>query len=133
MASIRREMSIDLSAERVWSAVRDIGAVHTRLASGFVRDTRIEDDCRVVTFANGEVVRERIVDIDDETRRLAYTIVGWRTTHHHASFQVVPDGDSRCRLVWITDLLPNSLAELVVGFVDHGCVAIKSTLERSKP
>jgi len=130
MASIRREISINAPAEHVWDAIRDAGAVHTRLAREFVRDARLEDGCRVVTFANGEIVRERIVDIDDRARRLAYAVIDWRTTHHNASFQVVPDEDRRCRIVWITDLLPDSLVELVAGFVDQGCVAIKSTLEQ---
>jgi uncharacterized protein YndB with AHSA1/START domain len=129
MASIRKELVIDVPAEHVWRAIRDVGAVHTRLAQQFVVDTRLERDSRVVTFANGEVVRERIVDIDDRTRRLAYAAVEWRTTHHNASFQVVPDGDLRCRVVWITDLLPDTLADLVEGFMDQGAAAIKRTLE----
>jgi len=129
MASIRKDLMVDAPTEDVWDAIRDVGAVHTRLARQFVQDTRLEHDTRVVTFANGEVVRERIVDIDDQARRLAYSVVEWRTTHHNASFQVVPDGDGRCRLVWITDLLPHSLAELVGGFMEQGCAAIKATLE----
>jgi hypothetical protein len=56
----------------VWEAVRDVGAVHTRLAPGFVVDTRLEADTRVVTFANGLVARELIVDIDDDARRLVF-------------------------------------------------------------
>jgi uncharacterized protein YndB with AHSA1/START domain len=131
MASIRKELIVDTPAEHVWAALRDIGQVHTRLAREFVIDTRLDGDSRFVTFANGEVVRERIVDIDDRARRLAYAVVDWRTTHHNASFQVTPDGDGRSRLTWITDLLPDSLADLVGGFVDQGCVAIKRTLERS--
>ena len=131
MASIRRELIVDAPADHVWAALRDIGQVHTRLAREFVIDTRLDGDSRLVTFANGEVVRERIVDIDDRARRLAYAVVDWRTTHHNASFQVTPDGDGRSRLTWITDLLPDSLADLVGGFVDQGCVAIKRTLETS--
>lgn len=131
MASIRKELIVDAPADHVWAAVRDIGQVHTRLAREFVIDTRLDGDSRLVTFANGEVVRERIVDIDDRARRLAYAVVDWRTTHHNASFQVTPDGDGRSRLTWITDLLPDSLADLVGGFVDQGCVAIKRTLETS--
>ena len=92
-------------------------------------DTKLDGDSRLVTFANGEVVRERIVDIDDRARRLAYAVVEWRTTHHNASFQVMPDGSERCRLVWITDLLPNTLAELVGSFIEQGSTAIKRTLE----
>jgi len=131
MASIRKELIVDAPADHVWAALRDIGQVHTRLAREFVIDTRLDGDSRLVTFANGEVVRERIVDIDDRARRLAYAVVDWRTTHHNASFQVTPDGDGRSRLTWITDMLPDSLADLVGGFVDQGCVAIKRTLETS--
>jgi uncharacterized protein YndB with AHSA1/START domain len=129
MASIRKEIEIDAPAEHVWAAIRDIGAVHTRFAREFVVDTKLDGDSRLVTFANGEVVRERIVDIDDRAQRLAYAVVDWRTTHHNASFQVMPDGNERCRLVWITDLLPDALEELVGGFVEQGCAAIKRTLE----
>src|SRR5262245_29953336 len=129
MASIYREIALDVPADHVWAAIRDLGAVHTRLAGQFVRDTRLDGDSRLVTFANGEVVRERIVDIDERSRRLVYAVVEWRTTHHNASFQVIADGDDRCHLVWITDLLPDTLAPLVEGFVDQGCAAMKQTLE----
>ena len=130
MASIHKEIALDAPADRVWDAIRDVGAVHTRLAEQFVLDTRLEEDSRLVTFANGEVVRERIVDIDDRARRLAYAVVDWRTTHYNASFQAVAEANDRSRLVWITDLLPDALAPLVEGFMDQGCTAMKRTLER---
>jgi carbon monoxide dehydrogenase subunit G len=129
MASIRKEFTVGAPATQIWEAIRDVGAVHTRLARDMVRDTRVEGDCRIVTFANGEVVRERIVGIDDRSRRLAYAAVGWRTTHHNASFEVVDDGESRSRVIWITDLLPDGLAELVEGLMEQGSAAIKRTLE----
>ena len=129
MASIRKEFTVDAPATQIWEAIRDVGAVHTRLARGMVRDTRVEGDCRIVTFANGEVVRERIVGIDDRSRRLAYAAVGWRTTHHNASFEVVDDGESRSRVIWTTDLLPDWLAELVEALMEQGSAAIKRTLE----
>jgi uncharacterized protein YndB with AHSA1/START domain len=128
MASIRKEMRINAPAEQVWDAIRDVGAIHTRLARQMVLDTRVEGDSRIVTFANGEVVRERIIGIDDRARRLAYSVVEWRTTHHNASFEVVPEGEDRCRVVWITDLLPDALAELVEGLMEQGCAAISATL-----
>ena len=39
MTTIRREIPIAASPEAVWSVIQDIGAVHTRLAPGFVVDT----------------------------------------------------------------------------------------------
>jgi hypothetical protein len=131
VASIYKELIVEASTEHVWAAIRDVGAVHTRFARGMVLDTRLDGNDRTVTFANGEVVRERIVGIDDQRHRLAYAVVEWRTTHHNASFQVVHEGKARCRLVWITDLLPDTMVDLVEGFVDQGCAAIKQTLEAS--
>ena len=53
MASIHKDIAIDADPDEVWDAVRDFGAVHTRLMPGFVPDSRIEGDARIVTFANG--------------------------------------------------------------------------------
>ena len=129
MASIHKEMLIAAPAERVWDVVRDVGAVHTRFAREFVVDTSLDGTSRLVTFANGMAVREQIVDIDERERRLAYSIVEWQLTHHNASFQVFPVGGTRTRLVWIADLLPDELADVVDGFMEQGCAAITRSLE----
>lgn len=129
MASIHHEIVIDASAERVWDAVRDVGAVHRRLAPGFVVDTRLEDGARIVTFANGFVARELIVDVDDRARRVAYSVVEGQPTHHHASMQVLAEGEGRSRLVWITDLLPHELAPTIRAMVEQGAAVMKKTLE----
>jgi uncharacterized protein YndB with AHSA1/START domain len=131
MATIHKEVLIDAPPDHVWHAVRDIGAVHTRLVRQFVVDTRLDGDSRLVTFADGTVVRERIVDVDDRARRMAYAVVEWRATHHNASMQVSAVGDTRSRLVWIADLLPDDLAALVDGMMEQGCAAMKQTLESS--
>src|SRR5437763_5032408 len=109
MASIRKEVSIDVPPADAWSAMRDVGALHTRLVAGFVPDCRLEGDARIVTFANGIVARELIVDVDDAQRRIAWAAVGGRLTHHNASAQVFAEADGT-RVVWIADLLPNELA-----------------------
>jgi carbon monoxide dehydrogenase subunit G len=131
MASIYKEILIDANAEDVWAAVRDVGQVHRRLAPGFVVGVRLEGDSRIVTFANGSVVRELIVDIDDMRHRLVYAVVEWRPKHHNASMQVFPEGEGRTRLVWITDLLPNDLAGPVGALIEQGASVIKQTLERA--
>jgi len=132
MASIRRETLIDARAEDVWAAVRDIGAIHSRLAPGFVVDTVLEEGARAVTFGNGMVVRELIVDIDENARRLAWSAVGGRLTHHNASMQIFDEGDDgRCRAVWIADLLPNELAGAIATMIDQGMAAMHETLSCS--
>jgi hypothetical protein len=129
MGSIRKEILVDAFPEKVWDAIRDVGAVHKRLAVGFVTDISLEEGARMVTFANGMIVRELIVDIDDKARRVAYAVVGGRFKHHNASMQVLADGTDRARLVWITDLLPNELAGPIGALVDQGAEAMKTTLE----
>lgn len=131
MASIRKEIEVHATPEHVWAAVRDVGAVHERLAPGFVVDTRLEDGARVVTFGNGMVARELIVDVDDTARRLVWAVVGSpRLTHHNASLQVFPDGPERSRVVWIADLLPDAIAGYIQAMIEQGMAVMKKTLER---
>jgi hypothetical protein len=108
--------------------VRDYGAIHTRLAPGFVTDTKLEGDARIVTFANGMVAKELIVDVDDDARRLVWAVVEGRPTHHNGSIQIFPDGEN-CRLVWVADLLPNELAKPIGAMMQQGMEAMKRTLE----
>lgn len=129
MGSIHREFVVETSADVAWAAVRDVGAAH-RLFRGVLTDARLDVDARIVTFANGMVLRELIVDVDDGTRRLAYASVGGRASHHNASIQVMAEGPQRCRLVWITDFLPHELEESIAQLVDAGIAAATSTLER---
>jgi len=129
MAHIYKEIIVDAKPECVWDAVRDVGSVHRRLVPGVVVDTQLEDGARVVTFANGMVVRELIVDICDERRRLSYASVGGRAIHHNASIQVFPEGDSCARLVWITDFLPNELAAPIGALVEQGAATMKRVFE----
>ena len=129
MASIHKEIRIQARPEKVWEAIRDVGAIHTRLAPGFVVDTRLEADARVVTFANGLVVRELIVDIDDGARRLVWAVVGGRFTHHNASMRVLADGAEHSRVVWIADLLPHELAGDIGAMMEQGMGVMKKTLE----
>ena len=131
MASIRREVVLAVAPETLWAAVRDVGALHTRLVAGFVTACRMDGDARVVTFANGVTAREVIVDISDAQRRLVWTSVGGRLTHHNASAQVFADADNGSRLVWTADLLPNELEPAIAAMIEQGLVAMKRTVEGS--
>lgn len=127
MATIRKEVRVPASPDSAWEAFTDYGAVHTRLAQGFVTGTVMEEGARVVTFANGMTARELLVTMDHDARRLVYAIVGGRMSHHNASFQVFPDG-AGSRIVWTADLLPNELAETIGAMMEAGCAAMARTL-----
>lgn len=129
MATIRIETTVNAPAGRVWDAIRDYGALHSRLVPGFVVDTRLEGDSRIVTFGNGMVARERIVAVDDATRRFAYGVVSERLTHHSASNQVVAEGEGACRFIWTADVLPDAAAETMEPMMRQGAAVLKQTLE----
>jgi uncharacterized Fe-S cluster-containing protein len=115
MASIHNDIPLPVPARDVWDAVRDFGALHQRLVPGFVTACTLDGDARIVTFANGSVAREVLIDCDDARQRLVYAINNERLKHYSASVQVIAEGDRSCRLVWIIDMLPNELAVYVHG------------------
>ena len=125
MATIRRDIHLRSDPATVWEAVRDVGAAHLRLAPGVLTETEFDGHARLVTFAGGWQVRELIVDVDDDQQRLAYAVVDGVFTHHHASMEVVADGDGRSRLVWTTDLLPHDAAPTVEGARRSGVTAMR--------
>jgi hypothetical protein len=129
MATLRRQIALDASASTVWSAIRDFGAVHTRVAPGFLTKLEMDKGDRIVTFFNGLVARERLVTVDEDDCRLVYAVVEGRPTHYNAAVQVFPEGDGRSRVVWTIDLLPNDLAPAVGGMMDHAAGFMKKTLE----
>jgi hypothetical protein len=131
MASIHKDIALDASPNDVWDAVRDFGALHTRLVPGFVLDTRLDGDARIVTFANGTVARELLVDCDDAKRRLVYAVASERVKQHSASVQVFSDGDGRSRLVWIVDVLPHEIAPYMSAQMDQGALAMQTALGRN--
>jgi len=129
VATIRRELMLKTSPEAVWDVIRDVGAVHRRLAPGFVTDTRLEEGARVVTFVNGVVARELIVTVEEDVRRLVWSVVGGTATHHNSSFQVFADPDGGTRLVWVTDVLPHAAAGPLTAMIEQGTRVIQRTLD----
>ncbi|MEO8021269.1 SRPBCC family protein [Polaromonas sp.] len=133
MTTVYREFIVEAGVNQVWDALRDFGAVHRRLAPGFVTDCRLEEDTRVVTFASGLVARELLVGLDESARRLCYSAVGGKATHHQASAQVFAEAEDRTRFVWITDVLPAELAGFIDAMMAQGIEVMKHTLAHRMP
>lgn len=128
-AIVRKEFIVEAPVEFVWSALRDFGALTTRLVRGFVTDCKLDGTARIVTFANGSISREELVEWSDADRRLVYTIPSERMTWHRASAEVAPEGEGRTRFVWTTAVAPAALGDYISGQMDAGVVALKATLE----
>jgi uncharacterized protein YndB with AHSA1/START domain len=129
MTSIRKEIHIEAAPVRIWDALRDVSALHTRLVPGFVTDTRMEGNTRVVTFGNGMVAREEIVGIDESRRRVCWAVTEPPFHHYNGAAWVEPDGNGGSRFVWTADLLPHNLAAQVEEMMDAGIKVVKQTFE----
>lgn len=127
MATLRREIPVSAEPIAVWHRLRDFGAVHTRVAPGFLTDLKMDRGDRILEFFNGMVARERLVTLDDETRRLVYTVVEGQATHYNAAVQVFQESDG-CRVVWTVDLLPDELAPAIGAMMDQAAGVMEKTL-----
>jgi len=130
MASIRKTFDVAASAEAVWDALRDFNAVHRRVAPGFVTGAEALDGARRVTFANGSVATEALVDCDDARRRLVYAVVGGRPLAHCASVEVTAQSDEACQVTWITDVLPHDLGDYIDMQMSAAVPIMTATLGR---
>ena len=133
MASIRKDIPIAAPAAKLWDAVRDFGALHTRLVPGFVVDTKLDGEARIVTFASGAMARELLVDCDDARQRLVYAILAnERIKHYNAAVEIVGDGEARCRLVWTIDVLPHEIAPYISSQMDLGASAMQKAFAKAR-
>lgn len=129
MASIHKELTVGVDADKAWAVLRLVGEPH-KLFSPVLVDGQQHGDTRTVRFANGMVLEERILDVNDEKRRVAYAALnGPGMTYHHASMQVLDVGPGRCLFVWITDFLPPDVAGNLTPLIEQGAKALKANLE----
>jgi hypothetical protein len=132
MASIHQQVVVEVDSEKAWTALRDVGEAH-RLFAPVLTDSRLDADIRTARFANGMVLRERILDVDDRRRRVAYSVMdGPGMTYHHASMQIVEAGAGRCLFVWITDFVPQELGGQLAPLIEQGTQALKANLEQAR-
>ena len=131
MAYFQHDVRVQVPASAAWDALRDVGNLHRRLVRGFVTDCVFDGETRHLRFANGVAAAERIVAVSDADRRVSWTAVSERLSHHNASARIVPEGDAACRVVWTVDLLPDAMAPAIEQMVLTGLQAIRATLENT--
>ncbi|MCD9087098.1 SRPBCC family protein [Stenotrophomonas sp. SY1] len=130
MATIYSEQTLDVPAEVAWDALRRVGQAHELFAPVLV-DGQLDGDVRQLQFSNGMTVRERIICIDERRRRVAYTVLDEMFEHHSASMQIVAEGSTTCRLVWISDFLPDAMEEAISPLVSEGTRAFVANITRA--
>ncbi|MFD2058842.1 SRPBCC family protein [Mesorhizobium calcicola] len=132
MGSVIREMIVDASPEKVWQTVGNF-AEGPRLTTPdiFVDCLLIEPDLRQMTFADGKIVRERLIARDEPARRIVWAWQGEEVKHDNTSMQVFAECDGRSRLVWIHDTSPDDLCDWLAVAMDQLAPEIRRSLERA--
>ncbi|HXS20423.1 MAG TPA: SRPBCC family protein [Steroidobacteraceae bacterium] len=131
MGSITKVVLADAAPDAVWDAVRDVGALHTRLVPGFVANTELVPGGRRVTFASGRTVEEPIVSCSDSLRRLVWTVraEGFPFTHYNGCVQVHARAAGGSRVEWTADFLPDSAGTILDGLMSAGAAAMAEALQ----
>ena len=130
MASIFKQVTVEVDVDTAWAALRRVGDARV-LFEPVLTESRLEGGIRTVRFADGTVIREQILDIDDERRRVAYAALDSPgMTYHHASMSLIDAGPGRCQFVWVTDFLPPEVAAGITPLIEQGSAALKRNLEK---
>jgi Polyketide cyclase / dehydrase and lipid transport len=128
MALITIDTGVAASADHVWDALRDWGALHERLAPGFAVATVVDGSDRLVTFFNGVTLRERILEVDDDQRRLVWSIVDGPYSQHKGTAEVRATDDGAL-FSWTAEVAPDETAARTREMMERGSAAIKAALE----
>ena len=110
MASINLKTTLAVSADDLWAEVKDVGGISGMLE--VITESSLDGDQRSCTMADGGQLSETIISIDDENKRVAYTITDspFPIQAHAASMQVTDAGGGKSTFQWITDVKPDELA-----------------------
>jgi hypothetical protein len=113
MASLFYRAPLSVSAAVAWDFLDRYTRAEVHVFSSCVAERRV-DDSRVVTITDGTDVREQNVTVDAERMRAVYRVPGLAgSEHHQAEMRIETDGAGAPHLVWVTDILPHDLADLM--------------------
>ena len=111
MASVNLKTPPAVSADDLWAEAKNVGGLSGLLE--VITESSLDGDSRCCTMGDGGVLAETIISIDDDHKRVAYTITDspFPIEAHAASMQVTDAGDGKSTFQWITDVKPDEMAD----------------------
>ena len=127
MASITREVQLDLSPDETWARIEDPARINEWFT--FLGDVTYDEATSSRQCAMGEAtLDELIVDVDTDNKRFVYAFLDspFGFTQHSAAMQVLArDGGST--LVWTHDFRPDEVAPALDEALDGAVATITAT------
>ena len=131
MGTVRRHAFIERSADEVWGLVGDPARLHEWFP---ITSTRVEGKKRWIDLPSGLRFEEDIVTLDHDLRRFQYSIVNNPIVKSHlGTVDVIPDGPSRCVVVYSTDLDPEVMALMIAGAAGAGLERLQEIFGSGEP
>lgn len=124
MANVSMSTDLHATAEDVWKVVSDFNGL-TKFISAIV-DSATEGHgvgaVRTLTLENGAQIVERLESLDDQARKLSYSIINspLPLAGYVAVMNLLALGDRQCRLVWSSTFQPNGAPESEVKKILEG-------------
>ena len=113
MAALYYRAPLSVTADVAWDFLDRYTRAEVHVFSSCVAERSV-DDYRVVTITDGTEVWEQNITVDPERMRAVYRVPGLAgSEHHQAEMRIETDDAGALHLVWVTDLLPHHLADLM--------------------
>lgn len=127
MATIRRQVFINRSADDVWALVGRPDLLHEWFPT---TGTKMEGNTRWIYLASGLTFEEEIVTLDHALRRFQYKIVNNPLISTHlGTADVIEDPHGGCVVTYSTDMEPEVLALIIGGAAGAGLQKLKQIME----
>ena len=128
MANGKSEISIDTSPDEIWMLIRDFGGLAQYMPG--VDSCTLDGDVRTLQMMGIEI-KEQLREIDDETRRLTYSVVESpmdNLVSHEATIAIDPEG-SGSHVSWTVEVEPADLLPIFQGAYDNAVASLKAKFE----
>jgi carbon monoxide dehydrogenase subunit G len=128
MAGGKAEATIARAPEDVWKIIRDFGGLAEYMPG--IDSCTVDGDVRTVGTM-GIVVKEQLRELDDDARRLSYSVVESPMANmvsHLATISVEAEGTGT-HFTWEVEVEPDDLGPLFLGVYEQSVAAFKTKLE----
>ncbi len=139
MASVNVKEEVAASADQVWQIMADFGGVDKWADPNLIKSCECDGNTagaiRVLTLADGSVIRERLEAIDGDARRFTYSILGecpLPVADYVATAKVTELGDGKCQVDWQSTFAPvgdaGEAEKMIAGVYTGGVAGVRKAL-----
>ena len=127
MKKIHETTSFTVSSDQVWEVISNVSRCDWLPT---VNRVDLDDDIRSFEMEGMGKIKERIIELNHETKTLVYSAIETRTPikHHLATMQVISNRDNACELEWSTEIEPEIFADAIKQGMQISINGLKSVL-----